>query len=292
MVHRFVRHHRPVLPGLHPVGAVDRSAAGDEGGGHHRRPARPVADPAGAPAHSGSTTSSAGATWSPTRKIPAGCACSPDNCGPNACWRGQRQGCRSGEAARALLGTGAPWFESWLEHPEHDDPFWSRLQLHEALDRTEIPVLLISGWQDLFLEQTLAQYRASAAARRARSRLTVGPWTHTQMMTKGGPTVIRESLDWLDTHLSSGRGARPSPVRIYVNGHGWLDLPDWPPAMPELVRYLQPGGRLGDAAPPDTARRRVSPTTRPIRRLPSAAGCSHPRAATATTPSWRSAPTC
>jgi putative CocE/NonD family hydrolase len=38
-----------------------------------------------------------------------------------------------------------------------------------------------------------------------------------------------------------------------VNHDGWLDLQDWPPAMPEQVRYLQPGGRLGDASPPDTA---------------------------------------
>jgi putative CocE/NonD family hydrolase len=161
-------------------------------------------------------------------------------------------GVPAGDAARALLGTGAPWFESWLEHPEHDDPFWTRLQLHEALDRTEIPVLLISGWQDLFLEQTLAQYQ-HLHRRGVPIAVTMGPWNHTQVMIKGGPTLIRESLDWLDTHLSSGRGARTSPVRIYVNGHGWLDLPDWPPAMPELVRYLQPGGRLGDAVPPDTA---------------------------------------
>ena len=34
-------------------------------------------------------------------------------------------GLPAGEAARALLGTGAPWYESWLEHPEYDDPFWS-----------------------------------------------------------------------------------------------------------------------------------------------------------------------
>ena len=119
-------------------------------------------------------------------------------------------GLPAGEAARALLGTGAPWFESWLEHPEHDDPFWSRLQLHSALDRTEIPVLLIGGWQDLFLEQTLAQYqhlhrRATPVA------VTVGPWNHTQLMTKGAPTVIRESLDWLDTHLSGGRGTAAHP---------------------------------------------------------------------------------
>jgi putative CocE/NonD family hydrolase len=43
------------------------------------------------------------------------------------------------------------------------------------------------------------------------------------------------------------------PVRIHVNGHGWKDLPDWPPAMPERALYLQPTGRLGDAVPPDTA---------------------------------------
>ena len=72
------------------------------------------------------------------------------------------------------------------------------------------------------------------------------------MMSKGAPTVIRESLDWLDAHLG-GRGTTRSPVRVEVNGKGWIDLPDWPPAMPERVLYLQPTGRLGDAAPPDTA---------------------------------------
>jgi putative CocE/NonD family hydrolase len=158
----------------------------------------------------------------------------------------------AGEAGRALLGTGAPWYESWLEHAEHDDPFWAPLQLHQALERTEIPVLLLSGWQDLFLEQTLAQYR-QLHHRGVPVAMTIGSWTHTQLMTKGAPTVIRESLDWLDTHLAGGRSTRRSPVRIHINGERWLDLPGWPPAMPEQVRYLQPGGRLGDAVPPDTA---------------------------------------
>ena len=153
-----------------------------------------------------------------------------------------------GEAGRALLGAGAPWYESWLEHPEHDDPHWAPLQLHQALERTQIPVLLLSGWQDLFLEQTLAQYQ------RLRERgvpvaVTMGPWTHTDMMTKGGPTVVRESLDWLDTHLAGTRRAAREPVRIHVNGHGWKDMADWPPAMPEHVLYLLPSGRLGETAP-------------------------------------------
>ena len=154
----------------------------------------------------------------------------------------------AGEAGRALLGAGAPWYESWLEHPEHDDPHWAPLQLHQALERTQIPVLLLSGWQDLFLEQTLAQYQ------RLRERgvpvaVTMGPWTHTDLMTKGGPTVVRESLGWLDAHLAGTRRAAREPVRIHVNGHGWKDMPDWPPAMPEHVLYLRPAGRLGETAP-------------------------------------------
>ena len=157
-----------------------------------------------------------------------------------------------GEAGRTLFGEGAPWFESWLDHSEHDDPFWAPTQLQTALERTEIPVLLLTGWQDVFIEQTLEQYT------RLRSRavpvaLTIGSWTHNHMLTKGAPIVLRESLAWLDTHLAGNPGAQRSPVRIHVNHGEWLDLEDWPPEMPEQVRYLQPSGRLGDAVPPDTA---------------------------------------
>jgi putative CocE/NonD family hydrolase len=153
-----------------------------------------------------------------------------------------------GESARTLLGTGAPWFESWLEHPEHDDPHWAPLQLHQALERTRIPVLLLSGWQDLFLEQTLAQYQR-LREREVPVAVTIGPWTHAQMMTKGAPTVIRESLGWLDAHLAGARRVARKPVRIHVSGHGWRDLDDWPPAMPEHALYLHPGGQLGATAP-------------------------------------------
>lgn len=156
-----------------------------------------------------------------------------------------------GEASRTLLGGGAPWFESWLEHQEHDDPFWAPLQLHAALDRTEIPVLLLSGWQDLFIDQTLAQY-AQLRRRGVPVGMTIGSWTHSHMLTIGAPTVLRESLAWLDTHLAGNQGAQRSPVRIHVNNDRWVDLEDWPPAMPQQVRYLQPGARLGDAVPPDT----------------------------------------
>jgi putative CocE/NonD family hydrolase len=156
-----------------------------------------------------------------------------------------------GDAGRTLLGTGAPWWESWVTQPDGGDSFWDAVRLTDALDRVDIPVLLFSGWQDLFVEQTLEQFR-HLRGRNVTTALTVGPWTHTELMTKGAPTVLRESLAWLDGHLGGKPVASRSPVRAYVTKGDWLELPDWPPAMPEHVLYLQPAHRLSET-PPDAA---------------------------------------
>ncbi|OBK86015.1 hydrolase [Mycolicibacter heraklionensis] len=153
-----------------------------------------------------------------------------------------------GSAGRALLGGGSPWYESWVEHPDRDDPFWDRMRYPVALEQTQVPVLLLSGWQDLFLDQALTQFR-TLRDRGAEVALTVGPWTHTEMLTKGLRTVTAESLDWLGTHLAGVDGrSRSSPVRVCVTGGGgWRDLPDWPPASTDRSWWLLPGGKLGDS---------------------------------------------
>ncbi|WP_235892348.1 CocE/NonD family hydrolase [Mycolicibacterium hodleri] len=161
-----------------------------------------------------------------------------------------------GGAGRTMLGAGAPWWESWAEHPDREDPFWTPLRLTEALDRVDVPVLLFSGWQDLFLDQTLTQFQ-HLHGREVTTALTVGPWTHTELMTKGARIVIRESLSWLDAHLGGKPDSARSTVRAYVNNGDWLDLPTWPPAMAEHVLYLQPAHRLSTEPPDDSA----SPST-------------------------------
>ncbi|WP_304118903.1 CocE/NonD family hydrolase [Mycolicibacterium bacteremicum] len=154
-----------------------------------------------------------------------------------------------GEGGRALLGEGARWYESWLQPPQENPAHWQRLAATAALDRTTVPVLLLSGWQDLFLEQTLAQYR-HLRDRGVETALTVGPWTHTQMMTRGGADVIRETLDWLGTHLGGAPASGRSPVRVNIHagpGDGWLELDEWPPAMPTRVLFPHADGSLADA---------------------------------------------
>jgi len=164
-----------------------------------------------------------------------------------------------GAAARTLLGAGAQWFESWVEHPDPDDPFWNSRRCDEALDRVQVPVLLLSGWQDVFVRQTMQQYQ-HLRQRGVDVALTVGPWTHTHMLTKGLAISARESLDWLDTHLAGSRALqRPSRVHVFVNGQGWRNLPDWPPATTDRALYLRPGRYLGETAPADL--KGVAPAT-------------------------------
>ncbi|WP_421840856.1 CocE/NonD family hydrolase [Mycobacterium sp.] len=154
-----------------------------------------------------------------------------------------------GAAARALLGSRAPWFESWVEHSDHNDPFWDRLRFPAALDRVRVPVLLVGGWQDIFLSQTLQQYR-QLRDRDVDVALTVGPWTHKQLLSRALARSTREALEWLDTHLGGAPDTRcRNAVRVFVTGLGWRHLTDWPPPTAPHVFYLQPEGSLRETAP-------------------------------------------
>ena len=148
-----------------------------------------------------------------------------------------------------LAGSSMPYLE-WLTAPDPEDPLWGPMRLGQALERVNVPVLLHEGWQDRFPDQMIWQYE------RLRRRgvdvgLTIGPWTHVGVGTKGAGVVMTETLDWLAEHLAgTGRRQRPSPVRIYVTGaQEWRFLPKWPPATNERVLYLQPKGGLNDAQP-------------------------------------------
>lgn len=147
-------------------------------------------------------------------------------------------------AGRAILGGRAPWYDSWLAHPDMDDEFWAPIRVQAALDRVDVPVLLITGWQDVFLTQTVEQYRR-LYERGVDVALTVGPWTHAQSGLRGARRTTRERRDWLAEHLSGRQALRPSPVRVYVTGAaGWRDLDCWPPPGRDTTLFLGSGGTL------------------------------------------------
>ncbi len=158
------------------------------------------------------------------------------------------------EAGERLLFGKAPWYREWLGRPDREDPYWTRLKVGAALDEVQVPVLLISGWMDLFLDQTLEQY-THLRGRDVDVALTVGPWTHIGVIAKGARIVVPEQVAWLDEHLAGLRPAgRSARVRAYVTGAGggWRGMADWPPPHTDEPLYLHPlGGLAAEAPAPD-----------------------------------------
>src|SRR5271169_1034103 len=118
---------------------------------------------------------------------------------------------------RDLLGRQPTLSERWLEHPQLSDPFWAPLQCGAALQRITVPVLVVGGWQDLFIEQNLEQYR-TLAARGVPTRLLVGPWAHLDLTTRGGAAVV-ESMAWLDRYAAPGKARGHGPAQAAQPDH-------------------------------------------------------------------------
>jgi putative CocE/NonD family hydrolase len=158
-----------------------------------------------------------------------------------------------GEADLLATGEEVAFFRRWLSlagaSTEEVDAYWSVINHDHRLPTVSAPVLMVGGWQDIFLPWQLRDYAALRAVG-ARPQLTIGPWTH----GSGGLLVesLRESIDWMRTHLRGEPGRRRRrPVRLYVSGADeWREYDDWPPApMTPHHWYLHGGGRLAEAGP-------------------------------------------
>lgn len=149
-----------------------------------------------------------------------------------------------------LGGEGAPWYRDWVDHPEVCDPYWERFRVTKALTQTQVPTLLIGGWHDYFLNQTLQQYQA-LRSRQVEVAMTVGPWTHLNVDNK---ISMPQSIAWLDTHVADRPApAREAPVQVFVGGaEEWQQHQDWPPETATTATwYLSAGRQLHTDAPAD-----------------------------------------
>jgi uncharacterized protein len=155
------------------------------------------------------------------------------------------------DAYPAALGGRSELFDRWLADPDPAGPYWSSQDLTAATANLEVPVSLVTGWDDVQLDQTLEQYRRRKEAG-GDVRLIVGPWNHTSIFDKGYPEVFPRAVEEFRARLSAepGRPAEP-PVRVHVGGSGqWRDLAQWPPPQARArTWYLGADGALGGQPP-------------------------------------------
>jgi putative CocE/NonD family hydrolase len=149
-------------------------------------------------------------------------------------------------AAESILNGRAPWYREWLEHPDLTDPYWRRYNFTDSLQRVQTPTLLVGGWQDIFVGQTVKQYE-TLRSRRIDVALTIGPWTHAGHVLKGSVVIDNEALNWFDMHLGNGGpGRRAQPVRTFVTGRDtWHASDAWPPSCTETTWYPNDDSLLG-----------------------------------------------
>jgi putative CocE/NonD family hydrolase len=156
------------------------------------------------------------------------------------------------ESDTVAVGRHVDFYQDWLTHGL-DDEYWTRQDHRQTLANVTAPVLMVTGWYDIFLPWQIESYQALHAAGNT-PRLVVGPWFH---VSRGAavPTVT-ETLAFLDAQVK-GVGEAPEPiVRAFVTGEGggWREYPHWPPPgiVPTSYR-LQPGGGLSSDEPPADA---------------------------------------
>jgi uncharacterized protein len=145
--------------------------------------------------------------------------------------------------------TGHPihWYQDWVAHERLTDHYWTRQNHTASVPDVSVPVLMVTGWYDIFLPWQLGTYAQLAGAGNP-PRLTIGPWGHTSQ-EMGAPTHA-DTVAFLKEHFAEEPSTRAEPVRAFQTGaERWHDLASWPPAGATAQNWFLGGGQLGTEPP-------------------------------------------
>jgi putative CocE/NonD family hydrolase len=172
-----------------------------------------------------------------------------------------------------------PFYRDMIRHTRFD-AFWKSYSMKGRYAEVDVPAYFITGWYDNLLHEGFKCYsgwksQARSPEVRERSRLLVGPWTHSLIGSAEpfgdvdfGPEAAvdmpGEHLRWYDQRLrgiDTGIDDEP-PVRLFVMGENrWRSEQEWPLARTQYSRYylhsqgransLFGDGSLGLEAPAD-----------------------------------------
>lgn len=153
---------------------------------------------------------------------------------------------------------GESYLRDWITHRHPDPAFWGALDISTRLNRIEVPALHVAGWYDLYLEGSVAGYRAlreGAGTQFARDNqyLLAGPWVHIPWGDQVGDTRVGAAanldtdevlLRWFNHWLKgSGEFTGEPRVRHFALGAGeWQAAEEWPAEAP-CTLYLHSQGR-------------------------------------------------
>lgn len=140
------------------------------------------------------------------------------------------------EFSKTVLGEESEDFDQILLHPDSQDPFWdTRLgggEARGAVQHANIPILLVTGFYDIYTGGVFAMWRGMDSATRAQSALVVHPYNHggkseTQPVAFPQGEMHEAFGDYPIRWLNYVRGLEPAPVPLgqvtyyQLFGKGW-----------------------------------------------------------------------
>ena len=151
-------------------------------------------------------------------------------------------------ADEAASGRTLELWQEALYHPNYD-AYWKARSTFERLRDIHIPVFIVGGWYDNFVQSDLDAFSVLGKQSGA-NRIIIGPWPHNQSAPfpsgitfgpKAGAPIRRYQIEWFDHWMRAVQPAEDFPfpkVRIFVMGiDRWRDEEEWPLARAHMTSW-------------------------------------------------------
>jgi len=167
--------------------------------------------------------------------------------------------------------------EEIFDHENYSLDFWTNVSLEDNWQDINVPAIHIGGWYDIFLQGTIDGYlgyqHLGGPGAAGRSKLIMGPWTHSGSITRRQGELIypKNSLDTFSLKMfrdmirqftmdGPDNYEKWPTVSYYVMGdvddieapgNEWRYADDWPIPYNETNWYFHENGELSTAFPDD-----------------------------------------
>jgi putative CocE/NonD family hydrolase len=138
------------------------------------------------------------------------------------------------------------WMRDWIKNPVYND-YWKRINPADIKNNCDIPLITVSGWYDIFINQALDYHCHAIQYEKENQHLVIGPWAHDPNYIPGerefnmNHLVDLEGLElqWFDIWLKGHeRKIDLPPIKLYVMGKNyWREENEWPLKRTNYVNY-------------------------------------------------------
>jgi putative CocE/NonD family hydrolase len=151
------------------------------------------------------------------------------------------------EMDRHFFGVMLPWYRDWTSHTDYTDPYWHQgvwETLRQIPAKIKVPIVVVAGHFDHHQEGTILGYNLLPEETKAKSRLIVGAWNHSHIITPqigkfDHATDINLTTDqflWFYDLLVREQTPKPD-VQVYAIGEDkWHQLDEWPLNHPSATQ--------------------------------------------------------